>query len=83
MEKHDSFRSWWAGVPNREKPGLRMLGIVFVVVFAMFVVLTCFLGAFVVAPLGIIALERFYADQRNAIVAAAEAAGVPRLIESH
>ena len=57
--------------------------IVFVVVFATFVVLTCFLGAFVVAPLGIIALERFYADQRNAIVAAADAAGVPRLIESH
>ncbi|WP_290842569.1 hypothetical protein [Henriciella sp.] len=35
MEKHDSFRSWWAGVPNREKPGLKMLGIVFVVVMAV------------------------------------------------
>lgn len=35
MEKHDSFRSWWAGVPSREKPGLRMLGIVFIVVMAV------------------------------------------------
>lgn len=35
MEKHDSFRSWWAGVPRREKPGLRMLGIVFFGVLAV------------------------------------------------
>ena len=35
MEKHDSFRSWWAGVPSREKPGLRMLGIVFLVAMAV------------------------------------------------
>ncbi|MCZ4297142.1 hypothetical protein [Henriciella marina] len=35
MEKHDSFRSWWAGVPSREKPGLKMLGIVFFVVMAV------------------------------------------------
>lgn len=35
MEKHDSFSSWWAGVPSREKPGLRMLGIVFLVVMAV------------------------------------------------
>ena len=35
MEKHDSFRSLWAGVPSREKPGLRMLGIVFIVVMAV------------------------------------------------
>ena len=35
MEKHDSFRSWWDGVPNRGKPGLKMLGIVFVVVMAV------------------------------------------------
>lgn len=35
MEKHDSFRSWWAGVPSREKPGLKMLGIVFVGVLAI------------------------------------------------
>ncbi|WP_182482199.1 hypothetical protein [Henriciella barbarensis] len=35
MEKHDSFRSWWTSVPSREKPGLKMLGIVFVVVMAV------------------------------------------------
>ena len=35
MEKHDSFSSWWAGVPGREKPGLRMLGLVFAVVMAL------------------------------------------------
>ena len=57
--------------------------IVFFAVFAVFVVVTCFLGTLVVVPIGIIALERFYADQRDAIVAAANAAGVPRLVESH
>lgn len=57
--------------------------IIFFVVFATFVVLTCFLGALVIAPIAIIALERFYAEHRDAIVAAADAAGVPRLVESH
>lgn len=35
MEKYDSFSSWWAGVPSSEKPGLRVLGIVFLVVMAL------------------------------------------------
>jgi len=52
-------------------------------VFSLLVFVTCFLGVIVVTPLAIMSLERFYASNRDAIIAAADAAGVPRLVESH
>ena len=55
----------------------------FFIVFSLLVFVTCFLGVIVVTPLAIMSLERFYASNRDAIIAAADAAGVPRLVESH
>lgn len=46
-----------------------MLGIIF----------TCGAGAFVATPVMVIAMERFYDSNREAIIAAADAAGIPRL----
>jgi len=54
--------------------------ITFAIVFVLGVVLTCGLGAFLISPLAIIALERFYNSHRENIIAAADAAGVPRLV---
>ena len=43
------------------------------------VIFTCGLGGLVATPLLVIATERFYASNRDAIIAAADAAGIPRL----
>jgi len=43
------------------------------------VIFTCGLGALVATPILVIALERFYDSNRDGIIAAADAAGIPRL----
>jgi hypothetical protein len=52
--------------------------IIQVVIFAG-VMVTCGLGALVATPIMVIAMERFYASNRDGIIAAADAAGIPRL----
>lgn len=42
-------------------------------------ILTCCLGVFLVSPFMVITFERFYAANRDAIIAAADQNGVPRL----
>lgn len=44
------------------------------------VMFTCGLGALVATPIMVIATERFYASNRDAIIAAGDAAGIPRLV---
>ena len=44
------------------------------------IVLTCGLGFLLTTPMYFIAWERFYAANRDDIIAAADAAGVPRLV---
>jgi hypothetical protein len=50
------------------------------VVIFIGVMVTCGLGALVATPIMIIAVERFYASKRDDIIAAADAAGIPRLV---
>jgi hypothetical protein len=50
------------------------------VVIMLGVVFTCGLGAIVATPIMVIAMERFYASNRDAIIAAGDAAGIPRLV---
>lgn len=47
------------------------------VVASILITVTCGIGALVVFPTLMVALEKFYQDNRNAIFAAADAAGVP------
>jgi hypothetical protein len=49
------------------------------IVIMLGVMFTCGLGALVATPIMVIAMERFYASNRDDIIAAADAAGVPRL----
>lgn len=44
------------------------------------VIFTCGLGLLVTTPLMVITLERFYASHRENIIAAADAAGIPRMV---
>lgn len=44
------------------------------------VMFTCGLGLLVATPIMVIALERFYASNRDDIIASADAAGIPRLV---
>jgi hypothetical protein len=50
------------------------------VVLTLVMIFTCGLGVLVTTPLMFIAMERFYAAHRENIIAAADAAGVPRLV---
>jgi hypothetical protein len=43
MAQHDSFQSRWSGVPEKEKPGLKMLGAIVVVVMALATVAAAYL----------------------------------------
>ena len=49
------------------------------VVLMLGVIFTCGLGALVALPIQVIAMERFYDSNREGIIAAADAAGIPRL----
>ena len=50
------------------------------IVITLGVVFTCGIGALVATPIMVIALERFYASNRDDIIASADAAGIPPLV---
>lgn len=50
------------------------------IVMTLGVIFTCGLGFLVSTPLMFLALERFYAANRENIIAAADAAGIPRMV---
>lgn len=50
------------------------------IVMTLGIIFTCGLGVLVSTPLVFLALERFYASHRENIIAAADAAGIPRMV---
>ena len=51
--------------------------LLFGVLVNLAVYLTCGIGGFIVAPIGLVAMDKYYLDHRDAILAAANQAQIP------